>query len=189
MNGNLRGNQNGQATKERDADDAPRSHEPLPKVIVLQHSWNRNGPDRYTGYVAVQTEVVAHPPVVRKYLRALWLAAITVVIVGSLLPGTSMPMRALDMLQVSDKLEHFGAYAFLAFLPAIHERKGFIVAAALGAVALGVALEYGQLYSGWRDFEYADMVADAAGVGCGLAAGIPLRATRIVRSVLSIHNG
>jgi VanZ family protein len=120
----------------------------------------------------------------RKLLRAIWLTAILVIIVGSLLPSTSAPMQALDAFGINDKVEHGAAYAFLAFLPAIHERKNFIIAAALGAVALGVALEFAQLYSGWRDFEIGDMVADAAGVSLGLAAGIPLRSKRIVRSCL-----
>ncbi|MBZ5576419.1 MAG: VanZ family protein [Acidobacteriia bacterium] len=127
---------------------------------------------------------MAHPAQVRQLLRNLWYIAIGVVVVASLLPSSSFPMRALDRLHLSDKLEHFIAYAVLAFLPAIHERKGFIAGAAIGALALGVALEYGQLFSGWRDFEFRDMVADAVGVCFGLAAGIPLRATEVARSVL-----
>ena len=111
--------------------------------------------------------------------------AIFIVIVGSLLPPTSLPMRALDQFHINDKLEHGAAYAALAFLPAIHERQRFVIAAALGAVALGVALEFGQLYSGWRDFEIGDMVADAAGVCVGLGIGIPLRFTRIIRAIVS----
>ena len=79
----------------------------------------------------------------------------------------------------------FLAYTVLAFLPTIHERRGYIIAAAIGAVALGVGLEYAQLYSGWRDFEVRDMVADAAGVLTGVAAGIPLRSAEIVRPFLS----
>jgi VanZ family protein len=73
------------------------------------------------------------------------------------------------------------AYAILAFLPAIHERKGFVVAAAVGAVALGVALEYGQLFSGWRDFEVGDMIADAVGVAVGLAVGVQMRSPESFR--------
>jgi len=94
-------------------------------------------------------------------------------------------MRALDQLHISDKIEHLAAYAVLALLPSLHERRGIIVGAAIGAVALGIALEYGQLYSGWRDFEVGDMVADAAGVCVGLALGIAMRSTGVVRSVLS----
>lgn len=120
----------------------------------------------------------------KRLLRALWLAGIFIVVVASLLPADSLPMRALDRLHINDKLEHFAAYAVLAFLPAVHERKWFIVAAAVGAVALGIALEFGQLFSGWRDFEVGDMIADAVGVCFGLASGIPLRSTETARTVL-----
>ena len=120
----------------------------------------------------------------KRLLRALWLVGIFIVVVASLLPADSLPMRALDRLHINDKLEHFAAYAVLAFLPAVHERKWFIVAAAVGAVALGIALEFGQLFSGWRDFEVGDMIADAVGVCFGLASGIPLRSTETARTVL-----
>ncbi len=43
---------------------------------------------------------------------------------------------------------------------------GRVVAAAL-LVALGIALEYVQGWTGWREFSYADMTADAVGVGLG----------------------
>lgn len=108
-------------------------------------------------------------------LRGLWLLAILVVVAGSLLPSDSAAIRALDTLPISDKIDHFAAYAALAFLPAIHEKRGFLIAAAIGAVALGVALEYAQLYSGLRDFEVGDMIADAIGVCFGVAVGVPLR--------------
>ena len=121
----------------------------------------------------------------KRILRVVWLTAILVVIIGSLLPGNSAPMRLLDTLHVPDKVEHFLAYAVLAFLPTIHERRGFIIVAAIGAVALGVGLEYAQLYSGWRDFEVKDMVADTAGVLTGAAAGIPMRSIEVVRTLLS----
>jgi VanZ family protein len=112
---------------------------------------------------------------VKRALRIIWLLAIIIVIVGSLLPATSIPMKALDSLNINDKLEHVAAYVVLSFLPALHERRPFIIAAALGCAALGVALEFGQLLSGWRDFEIGDMVADAAGVIIGLAIAVPLR--------------
>jgi VanZ family protein len=94
-------------------------------------------------------------------------------------------LRFLDHFQLSDKFEHLLAYAALAFLPAIHERKALVVAATVGAVALGVALEFGQLFLGWRDFEIADMIADTVGVGLGLASGIKMRSTDVLRSVFS----
>jgi VanZ family protein len=75
---------------------------------------------------------------------------------------------------------HFLAYAIIAVLPAIHERPVFSIFAGVAAVALGVALEYGQLYSPGRSFEVADMAADALGVSLGLLVGIPFHA-RIAR--------
>jgi len=111
----------------------------------------------------------------RKLLRGVWLLAILVVIVGSLLPSYSAVMKAVDRLPVGDKVQHLAAYACLAFLPAIHEPRNRVFAAAVGAIALGVALEFAQLLSGWRDFEVADMLADALGVALGLALGWTVR--------------
>jgi VanZ family protein len=128
-------------------------------------------------------------PEAKRLIRVVWLGVILVVIIGSLLPGTSAPMRLLDSLHVPDKVEHFLAYVVLAFLPTIHERRGFIIAAAIGAVALGVGPEYAQLYSGWRDFEVGNMVADTAGVLTGAAAGLPMRSIEVVRPLLSPPTG
>jgi VanZ family protein len=91
----------------------------------------------------------------------------------------------LDRLHTNDKIEHFGAYAVLAFLPTIHERWRFVIAAAIGAVVLGVVLEFGQLYLGWRDFEVGDMVANAVGVCFGLLVGVPVRSAEILHCVLT----
>jgi VanZ family protein len=93
---------------------------------------------------------------------------------GSLLSSDSVPIRLLERLHISDKLEHALAYVVLAFLPAIHERRNLLIGAAAGAVVLGVLLEYGQAFAG-RDFEIGDMVADAAGVALGLVCALPLR--------------
>ena len=128
--------------------------------------------------------MMPHGARAKKWLRILWVIAILVVIVASLLPSGSLPMRTLDLLKISDKLEHGLAYLVLALLPTLHERRSFIAMAAVGAAGLGVALEYGQLYSGWRDFEVGDMVADTAGVCVGVAAGLPLRSSRLIRSLL-----
>jgi VanZ family protein len=109
-----------------------------------------------------------------KVLRIAWLFAIVAVIVGSLLPPDSAPIRTLDALPFSDKFDHLAMYAVLAFLPALHEETKVVWWMALGAVAMGIALEFAQLYVG-RDFEIGDMVADALGVAVGLGAGLPLR--------------
>jgi VanZ family protein len=110
----------------------------------------------------------------KKLLRVAWLLAIVAVIVGSLLPPDSAPIRTLDLLPFSDKFDHLGMYALLAFLPALHEETKVVWWIALGAVALGIALEFAQPYVR-RDFEIGDMVADAVGVAVGLGAGLPLR--------------
>ena len=84
-------------------------------------------------------------------------------------------MQLLAALPISDKFEHFASYAALAFLPAIHERRVFLVAGVIGIIALGIALEFAQRYTGWRDFEFGDMIADVAGVCLGLALGASVR--------------
>ena len=101
--------------------------------------------------------------------------ALVVAVVGSLLPSDSGPIEMLDSLSLSDKAEHYAVYALLMFLPALHERKGFVITAAIGALALGIALEFAQLYTGWRDFEVGDMIADLIGICFGLAVGIAMR--------------
>ncbi|HEY1240567.1 MAG TPA: VanZ family protein [Bryobacteraceae bacterium] len=128
--------------------------------------------------------MIPHGALAKRWLRTVWFAAIGVVIVASLLPSNSLPMRALDWLDFSDKFEHALAYFVLALLPALHERRSFVAAAALGAAGLGIALEYGQLYSGWRDFEVGDMIADAIGVCGGVLAGLRLHRSRWMRSLL-----
>jgi len=81
-------------------------------------------------------------------------------------------------------MEHFAAYTALAFLPGIHERWKFVIAAALCIFAVGIALEFGQLYSLARSFERGDMIADALGVCFGLGIAVPFRSLRAVRSLL-----
>jgi len=134
--------------------------------------------------MATVTVIASGTETPHKLLRILWVVAVAIVVTASLLPSTSFPMRAMDRLHISDKLQHVAAYAVIALLPAIHEKRKVLIAAAIGAVALGILLEFGQLYSGWRDFDVMDMVADAAGVAVGVAAGVVLRSTARVRRAL-----
>jgi VanZ family protein len=108
-------------------------------------------------------------------LRLLWGACLITVIVGSLLPGDSAPMVAIDSLGVSDKLQHCGAYAVLAFLPCIYERRRVAVMLLVLAAAMGVLLEFGQLFSPGRSFDVYDMLADGIGIILGAAAALPVR--------------
>ncbi len=95
-------------------------------------------------------------------LRIAWLICLVAVIVGSLLPAESAPMRALDKLAINDKVQHLLACRTVALLIVL-------------APTLGVFLEYGQLYSPGRSFDVRDMLANAAGVGIGAAIGLALR--------------
>ena len=49
---------------------------------------------------------------------------------------------------------------------------------AAGFIALGIALEFVQGWLGYRSFEIADMVADAAGVALGFIAASGIRMLR-----------
>jgi VanZ family protein len=95
--------------------------------------------------------------------------------VGSLLPSNSLPKRALDALDVNDKLEHFLAYSALALLPALHEKKPVAALMALAIAVLGVTLEFGQVLFSDRLFELGDIAAGTAGVLCGFVAATQLR--------------
>ncbi len=76
-----------------------------------------------------------------------------------------------------DKLGHFLAYGSVMFWFAqLYLRTPVRAAYAAGFVALGGALEFVQAHVG-RDFEVADMVADAIGVALGWVAAlvVPVR--------------
>ncbi len=100
-------------------------------------------------------------------LKTLWLGIgyglIVLVIVASLMPN---PPHT-GAFEQSDKLAHFGAYAFtMLWFAQIYTRNRTRWVIALALVMLGIALEWLQGLTGYRTFEYADMVAGAAGVLC-----------------------
>jgi VanZ family protein len=107
-------------------------------------------------------------------LRQAWLIVgwfgVVVVIVMSLIPN---PPDFVPIEQ-GDKIEHIVAYGSLMFwfaqvYGALRTRA--IVAALL--IALGIAIEYVQGWTGWRDFSYADMAADAVGAVLGWLIATP----------------
>jgi VanZ family protein len=115
------------------------------------------------------------PPSTRaNALRHAWLilgwCGVVGVIVMSLIPN---PPDFVPIEQ-GDKVEHIVAYGSLMFwfaqvYGALRTRA--IVAGLL--IALGIAIEYVQGWTGWRDFSYADMAADAAGVALGWLIAAP----------------
>lgn len=72
-----------------------------------------------------------------------------------------------------DKLGHALAYAVLMYwwsqlLDSPRQRYGL----AAGLIALGIAIEIMQGWTSWRTFDYADMLADGAGIACGFAMSV-----------------
>lgn len=70
-----------------------------------------------------------------------------------------------------DKLGHTFAYlGMMIWFAQLYQRRSHVWWG-LGFIALGIVLEYLQGWSGYRDFEYMDMVADAVGVAAGWLLG------------------
>ena len=110
----------------------------------------------------------------RRLWLGLWMAAIAVVVVASLLPAIDLPRVP----RGADKLEHFGAYCLLAAAAVqLFATRAALLRAGLGLVALGVALEAAQfLLTSTRMMDGWDALANALGVGAGLATALtPLR--------------
>lgn len=73
-----------------------------------------------------------------------------------------------------DKLGHVVAYATLMlWFAEIHPALRRRLACALAFVVMGIAIEFLQRATGYRSFEVADMMADAAGVAAGWAMAPP----------------
>jgi VanZ family protein len=91
------------------------------------------------------------------------------VIYLSLTPApVTLPIRE------GDKLSHAFAYFMLMswfanLYPSLSLRAGF----AAGFTALGVILEFVQLWTGYRSFEVTDMTAGALGVAAGWVTAPP----------------
>ncbi len=106
-------------------------------------------------------------PFRRSWLWAgLWVLAIAGVVIGSLMPASGLPD-----LKVSDKLEHFVAYALLSAgavqLFASRLSWGFVCVL---LVVMGIGLEHLQAQMGLgRMLDRADALANTIGVLIGLA--------------------
>jgi hypothetical protein len=110
------------------------------------------------------------------FILVLWVFLICCVVVGELLPAASPVMVAIGRLHIWDKLQHFGAYLALSSLPVIgfrDKRRGIVVG--LSMFLLGVLLELGQHFSPGRSVELGDVIANGAGVSCGVLLAFPIR--------------
>ena len=109
-------------------------------------------------------------------ILVLWAVLICCVVVGSLAPAASSLMIAVGRLHIWDKLQHFGAYLALSFLPVVgfrDRRRGLV--AGLSMFLLGVLMEAGQHFSPGRSVELGDVLANGVGVSCGTLLGLPIR--------------
>jgi hypothetical protein len=107
---------------------------------------------------------------IRALWVALWVAHLSAVIGGSLLPGDMLPPLP------NDKALHFGAYFLVALIPAAcaaRLRTGLVLAG-LGPV-LGGLLEIAQAFVPERSPELGDVAANSAGALVGALAGILIR--------------
>ena len=98
---------------------------------------------------------------------SIWLAMISAVAVGSLMPAPDLP----PLFPQADKLEHLLGYAVLAAWGALlFVRARSLARVAIGLIAYGIAIEIAQaLFTTGRQAEVLDAVADAVGVAIGLA--------------------
>ena len=77
--------------------------------------------------------------------------------------------------EYSDKVGHLLAYGSLMFwFSQLYLARRTRLAYAAGFAAMGVALEFIQGWTGYRDFEVYDMLANATGVAVGWAATLIL---------------
>lgn len=98
----------------------------------------------------------------------LWWLAIVLVVVVCLLPGQDLP----KMPGGFDKVEHLVTFALLASAAVqLYATRRALVMAALGLVALGIAIEFAQgSLTSTRSMDAWDAVADACGVLLGMAS-------------------
>lgn len=98
------------------------------------------------------------------FLGWFWIVAIFYL---SLTPIPPQPVS----FEFADKLEHAAAYAFLMlwFCQIYQLPRWRMVVAAL-FIAMGVGIEFLQGMTGYRFFEYADMLANSTGVFVGWLA-------------------
>ena len=104
---------------------------------------------------------------VRRPLTVLFFLGTVAVTIGSLRPELSVPGP-----EEASWLAHFVAYAGLTMIGAFaFPERGRLLQVAGGLLALGVAIEFAQLYVPGRYGSVADGIVDLCGVaaGCGLS--------------------
>jgi hypothetical protein len=97
-----------------------------------------------------------------------WLLVLAV-IVGSLLPGRSLPNVSMN-----DKFEHAAVYCLLmVWFAGLYPRRLYLLIAAV-LLALGTGLDLLQGLTETRTLEFLDIVADLVGIVIGLGLSVSL---------------
>lgn len=107
--------------------------------------------------------------------RVVWIAAMLAVLVTSVVPVPKVP----ELPGYTDKLVHLVCYLLLGLLAVLaQQRPRARLLAAITMIAFGIAIEILQGRLPWRSFEWADVVANTAGVAFGVALGLAASARR-----------
>lgn len=105
-------------------------------------------------------------------MRALGLALGWVMVAAIVWLSLTPSPPKLDV-SFGDKLGHFAAYGGLMFwFCQLYARRATRIGYALGFAAMGIGLEFAQGATGYRSFEYSDMLANAVGVLLGWAVAL-----------------
>jgi VanZ family protein len=105
-------------------------------------------------------------------MRPVWLALGWGLVVAIIWLSLTPSPPQVDFEQ-SDKVGHFLAYGSLMFwFSQLYVARRTRLAYAAAFAAMGVALEFIQGWTGYRDFEVYDMLANGTGVALGWAAAL-----------------
>jgi len=106
-------------------------------------------------------------------IRRLWLViGWVLVLLVIYLSVTPAPIAA--TMALGDKFGHVLAYVVLMYwFASLHESPNRRATLAVGLIAMGIALEFVQRWTGYRSFEVTDMAAGAAGVIAGWIVAPP----------------
>lgn len=98
--------------------------------------------------------------------RVALLASMTFVVWSSLAPVEDVPLAT----DVSDKVLHAVGYAVLGALAFLSLRSPRPLHALLAVTGFGLVMELLQRQTGYRSFEWTDLLADAIGAALGIGA-------------------
>jgi VanZ family protein len=103
--------------------------------------------------------------------RVALLASVAIILWSSLAPAEDVPLAT----NVSDKVLHTAGYAVLGALAFLSVRQSRPLLVLLAVACFGLLLEILQRQTGYRSFEWTDLLADAIGAAVGIAAAMVVR--------------